>query len=244
MRTLSIHVVASLFVILVAQPMSAQESRATIIGRVTDASGAVIGGASVSFTNVGTGVVVKTVTNGEGNYFSSFLIPGTYRVTAEMPGFKNLVCSGITLSVNDRLELNLTLEVGSQAESVTVTADASLLDSANVAVGRVVTAEEVRSLPIHLGDIDNLIRLGNGVAFTDQPAKDQPWQSLNAAYAMAGSHHPIETSLHWTARAIRAMTKRAARSPRRGRRWPMWYRNLRSRPQPSMFPPGRPRVEW
>jgi hypothetical protein len=85
------------------------------------------------------------------------------------------------------LELNLTLEVGSAAESITVTADAPLLDSANVAVGRVVTVEEVRSLPIHLGDIDNLIRLGNGVGFTDQPAKDQPWQSLNTAYAMAGS---------------------------------------------------------
>ena len=85
------------------------------------------------------------------------------------------------------MELNLTLEVGSQAESVTVTADASLLDSANVAVGRVVSSEEVRNLPIHLGDVDNMIRLGNGVAFTDEPAKDQPWQPLNTAYAMAGS---------------------------------------------------------
>ncbi len=187
MRTLSNLVVASLFVILMSRSTWAQESRATVIGRVTDTSGAVIPGASVSFTNVETAVIVRTLTNAEGNYFSSFLIPGTYRITAEKTGFKNFVRSGITLSVNDRLELNLTLEVGSQAESITVTADASLLDSANVAVGRVVTVEEVRNLPIHLGDIDNLIRLGNGVAFTDQPAKDQPWQSLNSAYAMAGS---------------------------------------------------------
>ena len=49
------------------------------------------------------------------------------------------------------------------------------------------TSEEVRNLPIHLGDVDNIIRLGNGVAFTDEPAKDQPWQPLNTAYAMAGS---------------------------------------------------------
>ena len=62
--------IALLFVIVAARLARAQESRATIIGRVTDASSAVIPGASVSFTNVETGVVVKTVTNAEGNYFS------------------------------------------------------------------------------------------------------------------------------------------------------------------------------
>jgi hypothetical protein len=187
MHTRGRILVVFLLAIVAIRPVPAQESRATIIGRVTDTSGAVIPAASISFTNVETGVAVKTVTNAERNYFSSFLIPGNYRVAAEKTGFKNLVRSGISLSVNDRLELNLTLEVGSQAESITVTADAPLLDSANVAVGRVVSTEEVRNLPIHLGDVDNIIRLGNGVGFADQPAKDQPWQSLNAAYAMAGS---------------------------------------------------------
>jgi hypothetical protein len=164
-----------------------QESRASVVGRVTDSSGAVIPAAEVTFTNVDTGVTVRTLTNGEGNYFSSFLIPGTYRITGVKTGFKNLVRNGVTLSVNDRVELNLSLEVGSQADSIVVTADASLLDSANVTVGRVVATEEVRNLPIHLSAVDNIIRLGNGVAFTDEPAKDQPWQSLNTAYAMAGS---------------------------------------------------------
>jgi hypothetical protein len=164
-----------------------QESRAVILGRVTDSSAAVIPDASVSFTNIETGVTIKTRTNGEGNYFSSFLIPGTYRIVAEKAGFKSLVRSGITLSVNDRVELNLPLEIGSQAETVTVSADASLLDSADASVGRVIQVQEVLELPIHLGDVDNIIRLGNGVAFTDQPAKDQPWQPLNSAYAMAGS---------------------------------------------------------
>jgi hypothetical protein len=187
MPSRNLFVIASLFVALLTPSVWAQESRATMIGRVSDSSGAVIPEASVSFTNVETGVVVRTLTNADGNYFSSFLIPGTYQIRAEKAGFKSFVRSGITLSVNDRLELNLTLEVGNQAESITVTENVTLLDSANVAVGRVVTVEEVRGLPIHLGDVDNIIRLGNGVAFTDQPAKDQPWQSLNSAYAMAGS---------------------------------------------------------
>src|SRR5262249_15495446 len=143
MRTRDRTLVALLYAVVAAGTAPAQESRATVIGRVTDASGAVIPGVSVSFTNVDTAVEVRTVTNAEGNYFSSFLIPGSYRITAEKTGFKNLVRPGITLSVNDRLELNLTLEVGSQAESITVTADAPLLDSANVTVGRVVSVEEV-----------------------------------------------------------------------------------------------------
>jgi hypothetical protein len=99
------------------QPGWAQESRATVVGRVTDSSGAVIPGAAVSLANIETGVTVKTETNAEGNYFSSCLNPGRYRATAEKSGFKSLVRSGITLSVNDRVELNLTLEVGSQTRA-------------------------------------------------------------------------------------------------------------------------------
>src|SRR3954454_19118287 len=147
-----------------------QESRASVIGRVTDATGAVVPAAAISFTNIDTDVTVRTQSNGEGNYFSSFLIPGNYRVEVEKTGFKKLVQSRVTLSVNDRVELNLALQVGAQAESITVSENASLLDSANVTVGRVVASEEVRNLPIHLGDVDNIIRLGNGVAFTDEPA--------------------------------------------------------------------------
>ena len=173
--------------LLTIQPGWSQESRATVLGRVTDSSGSVIPAAAVEFTNLGTGVTVKTGTNGEGNYFSSFLNPGSYRVTAGKEGFKRTVRDAITLSVGGRVELNLTLEIGALAESVMVTADVSLLETANATLGRVVSTEEVRSLPINHGNVDNLIRLGTGVGFTDDPAKDQPWEPLNTAYAMAGS---------------------------------------------------------
>ena len=131
----------ALATVFTVQSARCQENRATVIGRVADASGAVIPAASITFTNVDTAVSVRTVTNGEGNYFSSFLIPGNYRIVAEKTGFKSLVQSKVTLSVNDRVELNMTLEVGSQAESITVSEDMSLLDSANVTVGRVVASE-------------------------------------------------------------------------------------------------------
>ena len=106
------------FAVLFAASLSlpaawSQESRASVIGRVTDASGAVVPAAAISFTNIDTGVTVRTQSNGEGNYFSSFLIPGNYRIEVEKTGFKKLVQTRVTLSVNDRVELNLTLEVGS-----------------------------------------------------------------------------------------------------------------------------------
>src|ERR1700693_5077663 len=96
----SVCIIGSLVAILtVNRPAWSQESRATVVGRVTDSTGSVIPAASVSFTNLATGVTVKTQTNAEGNYFSSFLIPGTYRIEAEKSGFKSYVRSGITLSV-------------------------------------------------------------------------------------------------------------------------------------------------
>src|ERR1700755_1674918 len=113
-----VRLLVTLLGILTYSPLGwSQESRATVIGRVTDASGAVIPGASVSFTNIDTAITERTRANGEGNYFSSFLSPGNYRIEAETPGCKKLVQSRVTLSVNDRVELNLKLEIGTQAES-------------------------------------------------------------------------------------------------------------------------------
>ena len=73
--------------------------------------------------------------------------------------------------------------------------------------GPVVASDQVRNLPIHLGDVGNIIRLENGVAFTDEPAKDQPWQPLNTAYAMAGS--PSSRN-EFTLDGANSMTKPAA----------------------------------
>ena len=94
-----------LFSILIAAAVSipaawSQESRATVLGRVTDASGAVIQAASITFLNQETGVTARTESNQEGNYTSTFLIPGIYRITAEKTGFKSLVRTRVTLSVN------------------------------------------------------------------------------------------------------------------------------------------------
>ena len=169
-------------------PMNwSQESRGTVLGRVTDGSGAVIAGALLEISNQATGVVLKGRTNGEGNYFFSFLNPGIYRIAAEHSGFKRSVRDGIEVNVNARLELNMTLEVGAVADTLTVTGEAPLLDTTNASLGRVIDSKETRELPLNHGNPFNLIRLSGGVNFTDQAIKDQPWQTLNTNYAMAGS---------------------------------------------------------
>ena len=177
---------AALLLMSLAPLSSAQESKGTVLGRVTDNSGLVVPGAEVSIVNVDTTVAAKVTTNHDGNYFFPFLIPGIYRLSAEKTGFKNFVRNGIEVNVNDRLEVNIALEVGALSETVTITEDAPLLDTTGGSVGRVVGFQEARDLPMNHGDPDNLIKLSGGVAFTDSPSKDQPWQSLNTAYAMAG----------------------------------------------------------
>jgi len=170
------------------QPGWSQESKGTILGRVTDSTNLVVPAATVQITNVATTVAIRTTTNGEGNYVVPFLIPGTYRITVEKPGFKRFVRDGILLNLNDRLEINIPLELGTTSETITVTADAPLLDTTNASIGRVIGFQEATQLPAEHGDVDNLIKLSLGVGFTDNPSKDQPWQSLNISYAMAGEH--------------------------------------------------------
>src|SRR5947209_7031752 len=155
-----VSMLCAIFGILTAAPSArSQDSRGTILGRITDSSGLVVPGASVQVANLATGVVLRGTTNEEGNYFFSFLIPGIYRVTAEREGFKRFVRDGIEVNVNARLELNLSLEVGAVADTITVSGEAPLLDTTNASVGRVIDSRETRELPLNHGNPFNLIRL-------------------------------------------------------------------------------------
>src|SRR5271157_3365850 len=125
----------------------AQESRGSITGRVIDPAGAVIPGAKVTVTGVGTNVSNMATTNSTGYWEVNFLIPGEYAVTAEAAGFTTLRRSGITLNTGDRLALDLKLEIGQSTVSVTVNADAPLLNSTTAATGRVLNTQDMTHLP-------------------------------------------------------------------------------------------------
>ena len=104
-----------------------QSTYATVSGTVADASGAVLPGVSVTATNNGTGVVTTVLSNEAGAYSFASLIPGVYKVTADLPGFQIKSYTDVQLGNADKVRLNFTLAVATQAQSVEVTVAADTL---------------------------------------------------------------------------------------------------------------------
>ena len=167
----------------------AQESRGSITGKVTDPQDAVIPGARVTVTNVDTNVSNTVTANTTGYWEVGFLIPGAYAVTAESGGFKTLKRTGITLNTGDRLALDLKLEIGESSTSVTVTADASLLNTTTAATGRVLNNRDMAQLPYTNMNPFVLQAMAAGMIFTGslQPDNNRALDHASTAnYASGG----------------------------------------------------------
>jgi hypothetical protein len=111
-RSLRLETVLVVILLAAASAATAQEFRGTIIGRVTDPDGAPVPGASVTVINEATSVGWQTVTESDGVYAARFLVPGTYRIQLEMPGFAKYVQSGITLAIGQNATVNIKLKLG------------------------------------------------------------------------------------------------------------------------------------
>src|SRR5579871_1709489 len=142
---------------------SAQTTNASIYGSILDSSGAAIPKASVTATNVKTGVVLSTISNDSGIYIFPSLLPGEYTVSAELTGFRKAVASAVQLDVGSRISVDLKLEVGTSAESVTVEATSSPLEAVNSSVTNVVSLQKIQELPLQNLDAGSLIALQPGV---------------------------------------------------------------------------------
>lgn len=186
-RTAAKCVICTMAVILTAASTWAQESRGTILGRVTDSSGAVVPGATVRITNVATEVVAIAQSNEQGNYLAPFLIPGIYRLSSEMKGFKRVDRDRLELRVSDRLEVDIVLAPGEMSESVTVTAESPLLETTNASMGQVVDSRRVAELPIAHGNPFFLSQLAPGVAYVAAPTQDRPYDSYSTDFSMSGT---------------------------------------------------------
>jgi hypothetical protein len=146
--------------------LHAQESRGTILGRVTDESNAVIPGVAVEAFNIETGVTVSASTNAQGNYQIPLLNPGTYRVSFSITGFNKLVRDGLALRVADLLTVNASMQVGGLTEEVVVRAETATLDSASASLGQVVDLKRIEELPMREGNPMELTVLAPGIANT------------------------------------------------------------------------------
>lgn len=141
----------------------AQETRSVLFGRVLDPDGGSIAGVGVVLRNNDTGVTMTLKTNDTGYYEGNLLLPGPYTVTAQATGFKKLVRSGVVLPVSFRLEVDLKLEIGGVTETVSVTAEAPLLETNAVSSGRVLDNKTVMELPVMGNSAMLLVKLTPGI---------------------------------------------------------------------------------
>src|SRR5438477_3064693 len=140
-----------LLLLALCAPLAAQSTAAngTIEGIISDASGGVLPGVTVTVTNADTGAERSVVTNELGLYRAPLLPLGSYKVVAELPGFKKFEQTGVQLSVGQTQVVNATLSIGAVSETITVvSADSPALDVARIDVGHTMTDLEVHNLPL------------------------------------------------------------------------------------------------
>jgi hypothetical protein len=136
-----------LTILLVAPPALAQ-STATMLGIVSDESGAVLPGATLTARNLETGLVRTTVTSDDGSFRLPALPVGSYELRAELSGFQSALRTGLTLTVAQEAVVNFTLPVGGLAETLTVVGAATLVNTTSASLGGLVDAARIESLPL------------------------------------------------------------------------------------------------
>ena len=146
--TLNIWLFA-IIAVLVAPPDHAESQTifGTILGTATDSTGAVVPGVKIRVTNIDTSLEREAESDALGNYEVSALSPGRYRVTAERAGFQRLLREGIELQTRQVARVDLALTVGDVASTVSVTAEAPLVESETARIADIRTGENLRSLP-------------------------------------------------------------------------------------------------
>jgi carboxypeptidase family protein/TonB-dependent receptor-like protein len=162
----------NLFVVLLSvlslTLVQAQEFRGLIVGQVTDSAGSVLPNAAITAVREGSAQTYTDQTNSGGNFSIPYVLPGTYTIRVEAPGFKKAVREGVILEVAGKINLNFMLEVGSVSETVTVQAGAELVNTADASGGTVVNHELIQNLPLNGRQIYQLLQLTPGVRFTQQ----------------------------------------------------------------------------
>jgi hypothetical protein len=162
-KALCLGIVSTAMLILLAIPSVAQLPTGTILGVAKDSSGGVLPNTTVTITNVDSGFKRTVMTGDDGSYRVVELPVGHYEVRGEHTGFKTETRKGITLDVTDQAVVNLTLEVGSEAQQVIVTGEASAVNTQNATLGGLVTETNIENLPLNGRNYVDLSLLQPGV---------------------------------------------------------------------------------
>ena len=162
---------------LLAAPLLAQEFRGTISGAVADPTGGRVANAKISATETRTGATAEAKSDSSGTYSIPFLAPGTYKLTAEVAGFKKYVREDIQLGPGDHPVIDIPLEVGDVSQSVSVVAEIPLLNTENASMGQTITTKQVEDFPLNGRTPMMLAQLSIGVIATGQPSLVHPFDN-------------------------------------------------------------------
>src|SRR5689334_5227468 len=148
------RLLARFFVILIllgtfSLVLVAQQNYGTILGTVTDPTGAVVPGATVTVTNAGTQTARQITTDKDGFYQVLSLPIGTYTVGVEREGFKKQVTTAKDLEINQNLRVDITLQIGSKGDIVTVEGSTSGVEAVSATVGQSITSRPILDLPLN-----------------------------------------------------------------------------------------------
>src|SRR5574340_1233 len=173
---------------LLVSGLAAQESRATITGRVTDSTDAAVAKASLQIRNTETNEATAAVTSASGDYTVPLLRPGTYAISVQVPGFKAFTRSGLVLNVGQTATVNIVLEVGNLTDQITVSAEAPLVDTATGNRGAVIDNQQVTEFPLNGRNPFMLSTLAAGVNFNGALIYPRPFDNgAIAQWSLNGS---------------------------------------------------------
>src|SRR5262249_17844579 len=154
---------AFLFAVSFSSVIHSQSINASLTGRITDPSQAVIAEAEIAVIRAGTNTRYKTTSNGLGQYYAPNLPPGVYRIEVEKSGFKKLIKPDVILQVQDTLEIDFEMAVGAVSESITIEGGAPLANTESGTVSTVVDRKFVENLPLNGRSFQTLITMTPGV---------------------------------------------------------------------------------
>ena len=189
-------ITTALLVLVAFGAASAQESRGSLTGKVSDQNGAVLPGATVVVKNIETNVAATGVTNEEGSYTFPLLQPGNYSLTVTAAGFAAANREGIQISVSEKRTLDVPMQVTGVGEMVMVVGSSAALETGSVSTGSVISSKQISELPLIDGSPYQLATLAPGVSYTGNPAFTSPTSNGNlAAFRANGATGPNQVTL-------------------------------------------------
>ena len=183
-RLLLAAVACLAFLMLAAAPSYAQVDTGSILGTVSDSSGARVKGATVTLTNEGTNAELAATTGDDGGYKFTPVRIGNYKLTVTMQGFQTTTTHGVTVNVGQNVVEDFSLKPGAVSETVEVTSSAPILQSQDASVGQVVDSKSVNDLPLNGRNFTFLAQLAAGV---NTPQADTRGNAATGAFSANGS---------------------------------------------------------